>query len=196
LPNVVHYDKPTHFTRSSQLEIAYREGGGVGEGVSVGDKDYKKDVEESMRMFVKGEVLRMLLRFREDRDCMSSVLRVILTIGEVAVENKVDFTDWLLGGSQDDGAFVVGLKMLWLARHAEGDERVFKWCSDMVMKTDDLRVISVAGSVVVKCLQVRGGGGAKRRSYTTTAHKLTSLRSSLRSSHAGEPLAFTQGEAS
>ena len=103
---------------------------------------------------------------------MSSVLRVILTIGEVAVENKVDFTDWLLGGSQDDGAFVVGLKMLWLARHAEGDERVFKWCSDMVMKTDDLRVISVAGSVVVKCLQVRGGGGAKRqlKHYTALLH--------------------------
>ena len=139
-----------------KLELAYRRDGGGDEDSShdSGGRNYKKDVEESMRVFIQGEVLRMVHRFRDDRDCMSSVLRIVLTLGESAVEDKGEWTDWLLSSGTEDGAFVVGLKMLWLVRHGEAEERVYKWCEDAVLKTDDLRVISVACSVVVKCLQV------------------------------------------
>ena len=130
----------------------------------------------------------MVLRFRDDGDCMSSVLRIVLTLGEGAVDDKGGWTDWLLSRGMEDGAFVVGLKMLWLVRHGVGEERVYKWCEGAVVKTDDLRVISVACSVVVKCLQV-SREMVGHPEHVLISHPLTHY------ARAGGPCPAAQGEA-
>ena len=135
-----------------------------------GDRQYKKDVEQAIRANCSGDVWEEMRRCRSVDRAKSSVLRIVLTLGESTFldnpSRRKDWEDWLTGGAadsaeDDDDAFVVGLKMLWCVRHHRCDtDAVYDWLEREVMKTEDLRVISVGCEVLLKHLSARNDRGA------------------------------------